>query len=207
VSPNAGIRANKKTETLKAARQRLGLTQAQVAELLGTSQANVSAYEQSRLEPGALVASRIKALTKLEADSIYATYQASTLASAAAKVRTDLQRKRSEADMLRLVVQASDDFARLTTEPDRNFFLAEPSPTGSSRWDSLLAGLAVHLCRQADTKRTPIWVRSPARTLDSIWWFGRAEVVVDLRARVLQEAIPSMRARGVMLSREVLDSV
>ena len=220
---------------LSAARKRLALTQAQTATLLGTSQANVSAYEKSQLQPGPLVEARIAAFAALTADSLYATYEAATLASLAAQLRADLHAARSEPDMLRLVIQASDDFARLTAPADRTLFLAEPSPTGSPAWDSLLAGLAVHLCRQARLERTPRWVRDSARALDSCWWVARDDLAVEVsgrgrpragngarsragnraratsrqraQARALQEAIPSMRARGVILSRRELESV
>ena len=50
---------------LREARSTLGITQAQAAELLGTRQANVSAYEQGRLTPGRLVAERIAAMSAL----------------------------------------------------------------------------------------------------------------------------------------------
>jgi hypothetical protein len=109
--------------------------------------------------------------------------------------------------MLRVVIQANDDFHKLTEPIDQAFFLTEPSPTGSQQWDALLAGLAVHLCRQANLDRAPMWTTNPALTLDYIWWFGRSDVVVDLRARAIREAIPSMRARGVFFSRRNLESV
>ena len=192
---------------LRETRSRLGLTQAQAAGLLATSQANVSAYERGRLEPGRIVAERIDALAALTPDSIYSTYLASTLPSAAAQLRNDLAEDRSETDMLRVVIQASDDFQKLTQPTDRAFFLTEPSPTGSKRWDALLAGLAVHLCRQAGMQSTPWWTTNPSLTLDHIWWFGRSAVVPDLRARALREAIPSMRARGVLFGRRNLESV
>ena len=193
--------------TLRDARKRANLTQAQAAQLLATSQANISGYERGRLEPGRIVAGRIDALAALAPDSVYSTYLASTMPSAAAQLRTDLADDRSETDMLRVVIQASDDFQKLTSPTDRAFFLTEPSPTGSKRWDALLAGLAVHLCRQADLQRTPRWTTNTSRTLDHIWWFGRSAEVVGLRARALREAIPSMRARGVMFGRRNLESV
>ena len=192
---------------LRAARSRLDLTQAQAAELLATRQANVSAYERGRLDPGRVVGSRIAALDALGAHSVYATYLASTMPSAAAQLRADLSDERSESDMLRVVIQASDDFAKLTDPADRAFFLTEPSPTGSRQWDALLAGLAVHLCREAGMDRTPIWTADPSRVLDHVWWFGRSNVVLEMRAHSLREAVPSMRARGVILSRRNLESV
>jgi transcriptional regulator with XRE-family HTH domain len=193
--------------SLLAARARLGLTQAQTASLLATSQANVSAYERGRLRPGRIVAERIDALAALAPDSVYAAYSASTVPGTAAAIRTDLSQDRSEADMLRIVIQASDDFARLAEQADRDFFLTEPSPTGSRRWDALIAGLAVHLCRVAGMDRTPMWTTDPSRVLDDIWWFGRSHEVVAMRSRTLREAIPSMRARGVMFGRANLESV
>jgi transcriptional regulator with XRE-family HTH domain len=193
--------------SLRAARARLGLTQAQAADLLATSQANVSAYESGRLRPGRVVAERIDAFAALAPDSVYAAYSASTVPSTAAAIRTDLAQDRSESDMLRIVIQASDGFARLTEQDDRDFFLTEPSPTRSRRWDALIAGLAVHLCRVAGMDRTPMWTTDPSRVLDDIWWFGRSHDVVGMRSRSLREAIPSMRARGVMFGRANLESV
>lgn len=190
---------------LRGARKRLDLTQAQAAELLATQQANISAYERGRLEPGRVVAERIAAFAALEPDSIYASYLASTIPSAAAQIRADLAADRSETDMLRVVIQASDDFARLTAATDRAFFLSEPSPTGSRRWDALLAGLAVHLCREAGMDRTPIWTTVADPHIDHVWWVDSA--APSLHARLMQEAIPAMRARGVMLSRRNLESV
>lgn len=192
---------------LRQARERLGLTQAQAAELLATSQANLSAYERGRLVPGRIVQERIDAFTNLSSDSLYSSYSASTIPSTAARIRADIHARRSEADMLRVVIQASDDFAYAQLTEDRTFFLSEPSPTGSRKWDALLAGLAVHLCREANMDRTPMWTTNPSLNLDSIWWFGRSEMVIDLRAQSLRDSIPSMRARGVMFSRRNLESV
>jgi transcriptional regulator with XRE-family HTH domain len=192
---------------LRDARARLNLTQAQAAQLLATQQANISAYEHGRLEPGRVVTARINAFAQLEQNSVYTEYLASTMPSAAAQIRTDLAAGRSDTDMLRVVIQASDDFARLTTPSDYAFFLTEPSPTGSQQWDALLAGLAVHLCRQANVPSAPFWTTDPARQIDHIWWFGRADAVPQLRAHALQDAVPSMRARGVIFSRANLESV
>jgi len=107
--------------------------------------------------------------------------------------------------MLRVVIQASDDFQKLTGPTDRAFFLAEPSPTGSNRWDALLAGLAVHLCRQAGIDHSPMWTANPSVPLDEVWWLE--STTPTLHAHAMQQAIPAMRARGVMLSRRNLDSV
>lgn len=192
-------------ERLQTARATLGLTQGQAADLLGTSQANISAYEHGHLLPGRLVAERIEAMSALRSSSTYATYEASTLAGTAARMRADLRTERADTDTLRLAIQAADDFVLLTEEADRTFFLCEPSPTGSRQWDALLAGLAVHLCRAVDMERTPAWTRDAKRTLDMIWWVDSD--AISLRPQLLRDALPSMRARGVMLGRRTLESV
>ena len=93
-----------------------------------------------------------------------------------------------------------------TNQPtDRAFFLTEPSPTGSREWDALIAGLAVHLSREAKMDRAPMWTTDPTRILDSVWWVDSAAPAA--RAQLLQQAIPAMRARGVMMSRRNLESV
>lgn len=193
--------------SLKATRERLALTQGRVAELLGTSQANVSAYETGRLTPGPTVASRIAAFTALPDDTLYRDLWPPTLASTAMHLREDIHTGVSEGDMVRVIIQASDDFPKLTSPAERAFFLAEPGPTGDARYDALLAGLAVHLCREAGMESTPAWTRAPGRMLDEIWWFGRADVVPEMRALVLRDSVPAMRARGVMFSRRNLESV
>ena len=193
------------SSALSDARGRLDLTQAQAAELLATSQTNISAYETGRLQPGRLVSERIEALAALRPDSLYATYSASTIPSSAAQIRTDLSDNRSETDMLRVVIQASDDFHKLNQPTDRAFFLSEPSPTGSREWDALIAGLAVHLCREAKMDRAPMWTTNPATCLDYVWWFKSTATTV--RAHALKESIPAMRARGVMMGRRNLESV
>ena len=190
---------------LRDARTRLGIGQADAAGLLGTRQSNVSAYERGRLEPGAVVAERITAFTRLRDESLFVTYQASTMASAAAQLRRDLRDERSDTDMLRVIIQASDDFARFTQDEDRWLYLAEPSPTGSRNWDAMLAGLAVHLCRTGGMDRTPMWTSHPRLLLDSPWWLGVTTPVNQ--AITWRDAIPSLRSRGVLLSRRVLESV
>jgi len=192
---------------LRATRERLALTQRRVAEVLGTSQANVSAYETGRLKPGRCVAARIAAFVALPDETAYRALWPSTLASTAVLLRDDVRSGVSDADMLRVIIQASDDFSTLTLTADRALFLAEPGLTGSRGLDALLAGLAVHLCRGAGLRSTPEWTRGAARFTDGIWWFGRAAEVSGLRALTMRDAVPAMRSRGVMFSRRNLESV
>lgn len=193
--------------SLHATRERLGLTQARVADLLGTSQANVSAYETGRLAPGASVGSRIAAFTSLPDDTLYRQLWPSTLASTAMQLREDVRNEVDDGTTVREIIQAADDFTKLTSPVERAFFLAEPGSTGSRGFDALLAGLAVHLCREAGLETTPAWTRARTRFLDEIWWFGRSSESIEIRAMTLRDCIPSMRSRGVMFSRRNLESV
>ena len=193
-------------EGLVLARGRLGLTQAEAAGLLGTRQANVSAYERGRLRVGGSIRDRIESFSMLDAASSYADGWPVTMASTAAALRADVAVKSDETDMLRLVIQAADDFARLISDEDRRFFLARPGATGSIRWDALLAALAVELCRRDGLEAIPAWTRHPDRYLDETWWVGAAGEVESLRALALRDSPPAFRARGVMMGRQMLVS-
>ncbi len=193
-------------EGLVLARGRLGLTQAEAAGLLGTRQANVSAYERGRLRVGGSIRDRIESFAMLDAASSYADGWPVTMASTASALRADVAAKSDETDMLRLVIQAADDFARLISDEDRRFFLARPGATGSVRWDALLAALAVELCRRYGLQAIPAWTRQPDRYLVETWWVGAAGEVESLRALALRDSPPAFRARGVMMGRQMLMS-
>lgn len=157
--------------------------------------------------PRVTVAARIAAFAALPDGTVYRQLWPPTMASTAMQLREDIHAGVGDSDMLRVIIQASDDFPKLTRPAEREFFLAEPGPTGDVRYDALLAGLAVHLCREVGLESTPAWTRAPGRLLDQIWWFGRAEQTTGMQALALRDALPAMRARGVMFSRRNLESV
>jgi transcriptional regulator with XRE-family HTH domain len=164
-------------EGLVLARDRLGLTQAEAAGFLGTRQANVSAYERGRLQVGEGIRDRIESFSDLRAESSYAEGWPATLASSAAALRADILSKVSESDMLRLVIQAADDFARLTADEDRRFFLARPGATGSARWMRSLPHwpsiFAVEMASNGPLhgrgSRIDIWIRRGGWVLQVKW--------------------------------------
>jgi hypothetical protein len=121
-------------------------------------------------------------------------------------IRDALGAGASEPDLLLEIVQCSDDFAALSDDPARRAFLAEPPPTGDPRFDAFLAGLAVHLCRQAGLETTPAWTRDESRYLDRMWWFGLSDDS-GLRAFAFQRTPSCMRARGVIFNAGELESV
>jgi hypothetical protein len=111
-----------------------------------------------------------------------------------------------EQELLLDIVQCSDDFGALVDDDARREFLAEPPATGDPRYDALLAGLAVHLCRQAHLETTPAWTREASRYLDRMWWFGLSDDS-GLRAFVWQRTPSCLRARGVVFNVDELASV
>ena len=127
-----------------------------------------------------------------------------TLAATASAIRTALARSADDDELLRLVIQAADDFAAI--EHDRESFLAEPPLTSDPRYDALLAGLAVYLVQQAGIEKTPAWTRHESRYLDRMWWVGLPENS-GRRAYVLQRTPAYFKARGVLFNVANLESV
>jgi hypothetical protein len=128
------------------------------------------------------------------------------LAGLATTIRDELASGATEQDLLLEIVQCSDDFADLAGDAARRVFLAEPPSTGDRRFDALLAGLAVHLCRQAGMETTPAWTRDESRYLERMWWYGLTDDS-GLRAFAFQRTPSCMRARGVIFNAGELDSM
>ena len=109
----------------------------------------------------------------------------------------------SDDDRLRMAVGWADEVQHLDAEAASALVEDEPSPTGSNRFDALLAGLVEHLAFHMDLP-TPEWVHSPQRFLHSFWF------PVDLpsvRAMAFRDAPASLARRGVFLDRRDLERV
>lgn len=128
------------------------------------------------------------------------------LAATAHALRSWVDAGATEAETLRLIIQASDDFRRLTTSEERVAFLSEPGSTGDPRYDALLAGLAVHLAATSGMTTTPAWTREPSRYLTRFWWFGLSDDS-GLQAYWYQRTPACLRARGIMFNVDELASV
>jgi hypothetical protein len=135
-----------------------------------------------------------------------ATAAAIGLAALAETIRKALDSGAAEQDVLRDIIQCSDDFTGLDDPVARRAFLVEPPSTGDPRFEAFLAGLAVHLCRQAGMEMTPAWTRDESRYLDRMWWFGLSDDS-GLRAFAFQRTPSCMRARGVIFNAVELESV
>ena len=183
---------------LRRARAAAGLTQARLAELAGTTQSAIAAYEAGTREPTVPVLARMVAAAgarlaiDVAPDSSY--YRLAELARDVAA--TDPS---DEARRLRLVFE----FLRGAQEDKHPLVLlvaAEPPPTGDVRFDALLAAIAEDLCVHAG-EAPPSWVHDAGRFLDRAWWVSG---LPSARAAALVHAPASFRRRGVMLDRHDL---
>lgn len=94
----------------------------------------------------------------------------------------------------KLVWEFLEEYRWESAETQVRLIRAEPSSTGSERWDALLAALAEHLCAQHDLA-APEWTEP--RVLRQAWF--PAELAIQ-RADALVWAPAAFRKHGVYLS-------
>ena len=183
---------------LRQCRGATGLTQSQLADLAGTSQSAIAAYELGARQPTLPVLMRMVEATghvlRLEVEPDPGLFRLTDLAREVRSARGDVPRQ------LRLLFEflraAQDD-----GHPLPLLVAAEPELTGDPRFDAVLAAVAEDLCVNAEIA-PPSWVHEPSRFLDGAWW------VSDLpsgRAQALVHAPASYRRRGVMIDRRDLE--
>jgi hypothetical protein len=208
---------------LKQHRLGLGMSQSHVAYLLGTQQANISAYEAGTLTPGSIVEERMAELLRLHESTVHTATWLGTCASHAKVLKENLQTTKHEGpeldlwlmryvigmnDSLNAALQASDPTRDAhSIQADVRLFLAQPQSTGDQRTDALLAGMAVHWARNARLERAPSWTHARHLNLDEPWWVGLRKGDKSLKAQAFANGIPSLRARGIYLDRRTLESV
>lgn len=183
---------------LRRARAQAGLTQTRLAELAGTTQSAIAAYEAGTREPTVPVLTRLCAAAgarlTLEIESDQSLYRVADVARDIAAL--DLN---DEARRLRLVFEflrgAHEDGHPLTL-----LVTAEPCPTGDQRLDAFLAAIVEDLCVH-DDQSPPKWVHEASRFLDRLWWVSD---LPSARASALVHTPASFRRRGIMIDRRDL---
>ena len=199
------------------------MSQSHVAFLLGTQQANISAYEAGTLTPGSMVEERMAELLRLHESTVHTATWLGTCASHAKTMKESLQATKHEGPeldlwLMRYVIGMNDSLnaALQATNPKRDedsiqadvrLFLAQPQSTGDQRADALLAGMAVQWARNAKLERAPSWTHARHLYLDDPWWVGMKKGDKALKAQAFANGIPSLRARGIYLDRRILESV
>jgi len=187
-------------ELLKAARDRARLTQDQMAQLAGTSQSAIAAYEAGDREPSVPVLKRMLGATGhrlvLNIEPDVAVYRLADLANDISQ--TDITHTESR---LRLVFEflrgAQDDEV-----PAALLTAVKPESTGDDRFDALLGAIAEDLCVHNGVV-PPTWALEDSRFLHNAWWVS---TLPSARARALVHAPASFRRRGVMIDRSDLVS-
>ena len=183
---------------LRRARAQAGLTQTRLAELAGTTQSAIAAYEAGTREPTVPVLTRLCAAAgsrlTLDIESDQSLYRMADVARdiAALDPNDETQRLRLVFEFLRGAHDDGHPLALLVT--------AEPCPTGDHRVDALLAAIAEDLCVHAD-QTPPNWVHEASRFLDRVWWVSD---LPSARAAALVHSPASFRRRGVMIDRRDL---
>lgn len=199
------------------------MSQAHVAFLLGTQQANISAYESGTLTPGSVVEERMAQLLRLHESTAHTGTWLGTCASHARVIKEHVAHEsdhgpRSDLWLMRYVIGMNDVFRQriggqgeshqdASIQADARLFLAQPQSTGDHRADALLAGMAVHWARCAGLERSPAWTRAHHLYLAEPWWLGTTKNDQALRAQAFANGVPSLRARGIVLDRRTFESV
>ncbi len=190
---------------IRNARHAAGITQVELATRARTSQPAVAAYESGARRPNLATLSRL--LEGCEHDvEVLARPRvrrgAVSLAELAPTISEDLLADR-ESDAVRLVFGFADDF-RGSSRPGRIALVAEePPPTGDTRFDAILAGLAEFFAAEGRIS-APGWVNGPGRFVEP-WWFIASRPA--FHAYTIANT-PALFARhGVFIAREAFDRV
>jgi len=204
---------NRAVNPIAAKRRELGLSQVQLAYLLGTKQSNISAYERGVLESGSMVEQRFAALLRLGSDSEYSQSSYPTLASQVIELRELLTMPRVTTEdnqdslILRVIIDTHDQFARLRSPSDQEFFLMQPGRVGLHRADVAFAGMAVHWARQAGLPRVPRWTRNPELYLKKVWYMDGGGEGTAVGCMSIARGVPALRARGIFLMASNVESI
>ncbi len=191
------------TTLIRTARHAAGITQRELAARAGTTQPAVAAYESGAKRPNLATLSRL--LDGCDHDVEVSARPrvrrgAASLAELSATISEDLSSDR-ESDAVRLLFGFADDF-RGSSRPGRIALIAtEPSPTGDSRFDAALAGIAEFFAAEAGIA-PPAWVNGSGRFVEP-WWFVASRPAFD--AYTLANTPALLARHGVFMAREVFD--
>ncbi len=198
---------------IQAKRRELGLSQVNLAFLMGTKQSNISAYERGVLEPGSVIEQRFAALLELHPQSVFCDGGFPTLASQVVELRELLARPQcksvedQDSVIIRALIDSHDRFGELNNQVDQQFFLMQPGPVGLHRADVAFAGMAVHWSRQGGLPRVPNWTRNPELFLQTPWFVDGGQEGNLLGSIGVARGVPALRARGIFLAATNLESV
>lgn len=193
------------TTLIRDARQAAGITQQELATRAGTAQPAVAAYESGARAPNLGTLQRLLGACEYDVELRARPRMrrgAASLAELGQTIKEDLERG-DEQDALRLLFGFADDF-RGSSRPGRLALLRdEPPPTGDTRFDAALAGVA-ELFAIEGALVAPTWVNGRGRFVEP-WWFVTSRQ--EFHAYVLANTPAVLARHGVFMAREVFDRV
>ena len=185
---------------LRQARSLRHQTQRAVAARSGIAQPTIAAIESGRRDATVTTISRVIEATGCQLALL--PTRAPSAAAAATAIEHEL-RAGNEPVAFRHVIQLSDDLRRAEPALAVALGVQPPAPTGSDRYDALLAAVVEHHLR---TRRLPVpaWVSEPQHTLplptpliDAAWY----------REFAARTAPPAFRKHNVLIPAGELESV
>ncbi len=193
------------TTLIRDARQAAGITQQELATRAGTAQPAVAAYESGARAPNLGTLQRLLGACEYDVELRARPRMrrgAASLAELGQTIKEELERG-DEQDALRLLFGFADDF-RGSSRPGRLALLRdEPPPTGDTRFDAALAGVA-ELFAIEGALVAPTWVNGRGRFVEP-WWFVTSRQ--EFHAYVLANTPAVLARHGVFMAREVFDRV
>jgi Predicted transcriptional regulator with C-terminal CBS domains len=185
---------------LRQARSLRHQTQRAVAARAGIAQPTIAAIESGRRDATVSTISRLVEATGCQL-AVLPT-RAPAAAAAAAAIEQAL-RAADEPSAFRHVIQLADDLDGAEPALAVALCVQPPAPTGSDRYDALLAALVEHRLRGRRLP-VPIWVREPQRTLprptpllDADWYRELSDAT----------APPAFRTHNILIPAGELESV
>ena len=186
---------------IRDARRAAGITQRELAELAGTAQPAVAAYESGARTPSLATLERLLGACEHDVELVArprVRRGAASLAELSQTISEDVKRG-SERDALRLLFGFADDFRR-SSRPGRIALMEdEPPSTGEARFDAALAGVAEFFAAEGALV-APAWVNGPARFVDPRWFVVSRPA---FHAYTLTNTPACFARHGVFIAREV----
>lgn len=192
---------------LRAARQRRGIAQADLARQIGTTQSAVARLETAQLDPRLGTVQRYAASVGMQLIAVPLVTQTG-LVLVGENVRSSLEQNDPD-EAFHHVIQFLDDIERVEPHLRQSAVRDEPAPVGDSRWDALLAGIAEY-ASQRFSFPVPGWAAAPGRFLRYYWFviedlLGRP--APGLAALAFAKSPAALAGRGVFLDSDSLVSV
>lgn len=187
---------------LRAARQRAGFSQSELARRAGTSQPTLARYESGALVPRLETLSRL--ITAAEHTLTMSAVPdvrrgALTIDDVAASLPSLIESDGVRAIWRRLL-DFVDDFRGSSRTGKRWLIETSPQLTGDPRVDAAIAGVVEELCSE-NALPAPSWVDAPSRFV-APWWF--VNELPGYEATALRDSPFALARHGVFVNEGAL---